>query len=122
MTTIALKSYKKIRSKISSKVDLIELPSVNWGVACVLGVVICLFLLFFYVWQVNSLTKGYYLIGDYENKIMTLEKENKNLQISFAESSFWVLAMDKIQALNFQKATSTKYIQIPDSSVATIKK
>ena len=29
-------------------------------------------------------------------------------------------ALEKIQALNFQKTVSVKYIQIPDNSVATI--
>lgn len=78
-----------------------------------------LMLLVFYVWQINDLTRGSYLINSYEKQISKLSTENKNLEVSFAESSFLGQALQKIQALNFQKTTSVKYIQIPDGAVAT---
>ena len=77
-------------------------------------------LLVFYVWQINDLTRGSYQINSYEKQISKLSDENKNLEVSFAESSFLGQALEKIQALNFQKTTSVKYIQISDSSVATV--
>jgi len=77
-------------------------------------------LLVFYVWQINDLTKGSYLINSYEKQISKLSDENKNLEVSFAENSFLGQALEKIQALNFQKTTSVKYIQISGSPVATI--
>lgn len=70
----------------------------------------------FYVWQVNDLTRGSYSVDSYEKQISKLADENKNLQVSFAESSFLGQALVKIQALNFQKTTSVKYIQILDNS------
>lgn len=73
-------------------------------------------LLVFYVWQINALTRGYYLTNTYEKQISNLSEENKNLQISFAESSFMGQALEKIKALNFQKTTSVKYIQLLDSA------
>jgi len=73
-------------------------------------------LLVFYVWQINDLTRGSYLMGSYEKQITKLSDENKNLQVSFAESSFLGQAMEKVQALNFQKTSSVKYIQVLDSS------
>jgi len=82
----------------------------------------CLSLLIFYVWQVNELTRGTYVVNNYLKEISKLSEENKNLQISFAESSFLGEALAKIQALDFQKVTSVKYIQISDNSVATIQK
>ena len=77
---------------------------------------VSLALLVFYVWQINDLTRGSYLSNSYEKQITKLSDENKNLQVSFAESSFLEQALVKIQALNFQKSTSVKYIQILDSS------
>lgn len=79
-------------------------------------------LLFFYVWQINALTKGSYLITSYEKQISKLTQENKNLQVSFAERSFWGQALQKMQALNFQKVGNVTYIQILDNSVATATK
>jgi len=56
------------------------------------------------------------LTNSYEKQISQLSEENKNLEISFAESSFLGQALIKIKALNFQKTTSVKYIQILDGS------
>lgn len=81
-------------------------------------------LLVFYVWQVQDLTRGSYLINNYEKQISKLSDENKNLEVSFAENDFLGQALLKVQALNFQKVipSSVKYIQIPDNSVAMDKK
>ncbi|MCX6721532.1 MAG: hypothetical protein NT026_02965, partial [Candidatus Staskawiczbacteria bacterium] len=59
------------------RIESIELPSVNWKLFCIAGFVICVVLLVFYVWQVNDLTKGFYLINNYEKQINDLTKENK---------------------------------------------
>lgn len=117
MTTIAL-TYTKFQKKVQSGIDSVELPSVNWKAVCFAGFFIGLFLLIFYIWQINDLTRGSYLINNYQKQISKLSDENKNLQVSFAENSFLGQALAKIQALNFRKTTSVKFIQIPDNSVA----
>jgi len=119
MTTATL-SFSRAQKSFQAKIDSIDLPVVNWKAVCVVGFFMCLALLVFYVWQINDLTKGSYSVNSYENQISKLSKENKNLQVSFAENSFLGQALVKIQALNFQKTVSVKYIQIPDNSVATI--
>jgi hypothetical protein len=116
MTTAVL--GLRVQKKIQSKINFIDFPAVNWKAVCLLGFFMGLALLVFYVWQINDLTRGFYLINSYEKQISKLSDENKNLEISFAESSFLGQALVKIQALNFQKVTSAKYIQIPDNSVA----
>lgn len=119
MTTATL-SFYKVQKNLQAKIDSVDLPAVNWKKVCVMGSFAGLALLIFYVWQVNDLTRGSYLINSYEKQISQFSEENKNLQVSFAESSFLGQALSKIQALNFQKTASVKYIQIPDSSVAVI--
>ena len=104
------------------KIDSVSLPQVNWKTICFAGFLVSLVLPSFYVWQVNSMAKGSYLINSYQKQISKLSGENKNLQVSFAESSFLGQVSQKAQALNFQKAVAVKYVQIPDSSVAVIKK
>ena len=116
MTTAVL-DYLKVQKRIQTKVGAISFPEINWKMICVFGFIICLPLLVLYVWQINSLTKGTYLVNSYEKQINKLSSENKNLQVSFAENSFLGEALQKIQALNFEKTTSVKYVQIPDSSV-----
>ena len=80
------------------------------------GILMSSALLVFYVCQINDLTKGYYTINGYQKQINMLSEENKNLEISFAENSFLGQALLKIQALNFQKNSSVKYIKILDNS------
>jgi len=103
-------------------INSISMPSVNWKVICFAGFFMASALLVFYVWQINDLTRGSYMINSYQKQISKLSEENKNLEISFAESSFLGQALAKIQALNFQKTTSVEYVEIPDNSVATIQK
>lgn len=120
MTTATL-SYLRVQKKVQSKIDSIELPVMNWKAVCAVGFVITLTLLVFYVWQINALTRGFYLVNGYEKQISQLSEENNSLQVSFAESSFLGQALTKIQSLNFQKATLVKYIQTLDSAVVTIR-
>jgi len=117
MTTLAL-TYTRIQKKVQTGIDSVDLPAINWKLVCFVGFFMCLGLLVFYVWQVNALTSGSYLINNYEKQITKLSDENKNLQISFAENSFLGQALEKIHALNFQKTTSVKYIQVPDNFLA----
>jgi hypothetical protein len=111
MTTLAL-SYHKAQKNLQAKIDSLNFPAVNWKAVCFAGFFMVLALLVFYVWQINDLTRGFYLTNTYEKQINKLSEENKNLEISFAENSFLGQALEKIKALNFQKATSVKYIQI----------
>ena len=101
---------------MQAKASSVSLPMINWKAVCFAGFLMSLILLIFYVWQVNELTKGSYLINSYEKQINKLSDENKNLLVSSAESSFLGEALIKIQALNFQKNISVKYIQVLDSA------
>ena len=114
MTTAVL-NYLRVQKNIQSRVRSIDLPEINWRAVCFIGFFISFGLLIFYVWQVNALTSGAYLINDYQKQVFTLSEENKNLEISFAENSFLGQALEKIHALNFQKIVSVKYIQVPDN-------
>jgi hypothetical protein len=121
MTTAVL-SYQKVQRNLQARVDSMSMPEINWKAVCFVGFFMSLILLVFYVWQINELTRGFYLTNTYEKQISALSSENRDLQVSFAESSFLGEALTKIQALNFQKITSSsvQYIKIPGDSVATI--
>ena len=121
MTTATLSLYRA-QKNLQAKIDSVDLPKVNWKSVCLVGFFMSLALLVFYVWQINDLTRGSYTINSYEKQISKISSENKNLEVSFAESSFLGQALEKIQALNFQKTTSVKYIQIPADSVAMVTK
>ncbi len=116
MTTIAL-NYKKVQAKV----EAMEMPSVNWKAICFAGFFLSLIMLVFYVWQINDLTKGYFLVNSYENQVNKLSAENKNLEVVFAENSFLGQVEQKVQAMSFEKTTSVQYIHIPANYVAVVK-
>ena len=120
MTTATL-THSRMHKNTYSKIKAIEFPQVNWGMVCIAGVVLCAFLLFFYIYQINVLTKGSYLISSYKNSINEVSEQNKKLEVSFAENSFLGEVLVKTKELNFEKTTSVKYIQILESSLANAK-
>lgn len=109
--SIAVLSYSK----------KITFPKVNWKIVCLTTFGVCLVLLVYYVWQVKYLTSGSYLINSYERQIAQLSGEKKDLEVSFAENSFLGQVQERIRGLNFQKAVSVKYIQLPDNYLASLK-
>ena len=117
MTTATLRIQKKLHVKI----DAISLPSANWKLLFFAGFFMMAVSLVFYAWQINDLTKGSYTINSFEKKISQLSSENQNLQVAFAENSFMGQAMEKAQALNFEKTTSVKYIQVSENSFTAFK-
>jgi len=120
MTTATL-SFYRVQKTIQSKIDSVDLPTINWKLICFSGFFILFSLLVFYVWQISDLTKGSYLVDNYEKQINILSQENKELQISFAENSFLGQVLEKIHVLKFQKILSVKYIQIPNNLLVTVK-
>jgi len=122
MTTATLTlTYSRMKKNVSGKIKSVEMPQINWGIVCFAGVVLCSFLLFFYIYQINVLTRGTYLISSYKNSIGEISEKNKKLEVSFAENSFLGEVLTKTQDLNFQKTTSVKYIQVLESSLAKAK-
>lgn len=116
--TIAIRAQKNLQKTI----DAAEIPSVNWKYICFAGFFISIFLLIFYVLQINALTAGTYSTGNLQKQIAKLSSENKELQVVFAENSFLGQAIEKVQAMNFDKAVSVKYVQVPENYTALAKK
>jgi len=113
MTTLllAIKSTRK-----GSK--LIKLPVVNWKTIYAIGISLILVMVVSYIFLINQLTEGIYLIKEYNNKISDLYKENNVLQSEFAKSNFMENVVLKTKELSFEKTKDIKYIQVIDSSLA----
>ena len=109
MTTLTL-SYSSI-----------NFPKINWKVYCLCGFSMILSLSIFYVFSINNMTNGTYLIKDYQRQIDNLLVENKTLEQGFAQTSFMGIIGEKTQEMSFEKVKEVKYIQILEASVAKIK-
>lgn len=79
-----------------------------------------LFLLLFYVLQVNCLTQEIYLLENRANKLAQLFSENEVLEINFSRSNSLANIENYLQNGRFEKISQsqTKYIQILESAVA----
>jgi len=85
---------------------------------CILfGIIFIIALLGLYVFQVNDVARGTYLIKQYERQLSVIAQENSGLKINFSKSN----SLDNIEALakslDFEKAGGAKYIQILGSQV-----
>lgn len=117
MTTATISIHRKIRTQV----NFISLPLINWKLIFIAGLFFASLLWIFYAYQINELTRGAYMIKDYNKQIKVLLQESKNLEVNFAESSFLGQVEKKTEELGFKKTTSVKYIQIMDSSFVVAK-
>ncbi len=117
MTTAVLRLQKTAKIKLES----LDLPIVNWKIVSIIGFIVLALLMVFYAYQIIGLTKGYYLVNSYEKQMADMLKENKNLQLNFAESGYLTDILRKAEKLDFYKTISVKYIKVADGSVAVAK-
>ncbi len=116
MTTITL-SYRAAQEKIRSA----QLPKIYWKAYYAVMIAACLALLVSYIFFINQLTGGTYLIKNYEKEINTLTAQNKDLQTSFAESGFLGNVQSKVASMDFQKTTNVTYVQLLNNSLGLAK-
>ncbi len=113
MTTATL-AYKAVQSKVTS-IHLVKIP---WKLMYFSATLLCFFMVIWYIFLINQLTNGTYIIKNYNKQIHTITAENKTLENSFAKSGFLGSVEEKTQALNFEKTTHVTYVQILDNSLA----
>lgn len=111
MPTAILK-YFRMQDKSQSKAGFLKFPALNWNIVCFVGLFMIVFLLSFYVYNINELTKGAYLIKNYEKQANILLQKNKSLEVGFAKSDFMGNLETKTKELGFEKTQKIKYIQI----------
>ena len=106
MSSIAL-TYRAINSKIKS----VGIFNINWKFVLLIGVVIFGLMLVSYIYLINELTQGSYLIKKYNNKISELSSKNSQLEAQLAQSGFLGKVTLRATELNFIRTGSIKYIK-----------
>lgn len=113
MTTRAL-----VQTLSLQKVSAIRLPKINWKALLLFGFCGVLFFSVLYVFQINEMIRGGYVIKSYQTQIDNLIQENKNLEVKLAQISYLENIQNKAAKLNFIRVKKIGYIQILDSSLA----
>lgn len=113
MTTLVL-AARAAKEKVRSA----SLPRVNWKAIYLLGISMALLMVISYIYLVNQLTGGVYLIKKYNKEVNALYAQNEVLENSFAQTDFLERVMSKTRELSFEKTSDIKYMQIMDTSLA----
>ena len=113
MTTLTL-SYRAIGRKIES----VSFPKINWKIVYVSGILLSLLMLVFYIFLVNELTRGAYLIKNYGKEINLLSGENRILETNSTGVGLLGQVMERAKELSFEETKNIKYVQILESSLA----
>ena len=81
---------------------------VFWILSCLLFI----FLLSFYIFQINSLTSNTYLLQKYEEKIKEIGEKNTRLEIQLAELNSLENLEKFVENLNYERVEKVRYIQV----------
>ena len=119
MTTLAL-GFQTIHHKIKL-ISFSNINRINWRLIYIFGFLFILALLISYVFLVNELTEGTYLIKNYNKEIATLQQENADLEGGFAAAGFMKDMQQKALQLQFERTTQVKYIEVGTASLARAK-
>jgi hypothetical protein len=114
MSTAVLRlRYRAIQRKITT-LHVLKIP---FKAIYALAMVLMIALLLLYILGVNQLTQGSYLIKSYNKEVKSLLAQNRDLEASFGQASFWGGIQDRAGELNFQKTTQVTYLKIPQTSL-----
>ena len=113
MTTIAL-TYKAIHRKVLR----VRAFPVSFKTMYVLGLASCAVMLVFYIFSMNALTEGSYLIKNYNREVQTLSKENSVLEKQYAQLGFLGRVSEQVYLSGFEKTTAVTYMQIMEGALA----
>ncbi len=81
------------------------------------GLILLFGLLGLYIFQVNEITKGMFLVKNYNKKLENLLQENKILEIKFSQLNSLENLGLLVSQLNFDEAGKIDYIKIPEGTV-----
>lgn len=68
------------------------------------------------IFQLNAYTREFYLIQNYENKLVQLNQENKILEINFSQANSLKNVGSYVQNQIFEKAEEVEYIRVLEST------
>ncbi len=118
MTTTTLHANNRA---LYHKIPVLGAIKINWKLFYLSAIAASLAMLIMYIYMVNQLIQGAYVIKNYNKDVAALLKENKVLEVNFAESGFLAGVQEKARELSFEKTTGVTYIKVLQNSLAEAK-
>lgn len=116
-------SYKTIRSlSVNSfscpKLGILKFSIVDLRLLWFGGLLLLLSLMVFHIFQSNWIVREGYSVESFGEKLAELEKENKKLEINFAQNNSLGTIEERIESLNLVEVNKINYIQLLGGQVA----
>jgi len=102
---------------ISQRLVSFSLPQINWRTVWISGFILITFLLVFYIFQVNEMTKAGFFVSNYQRKIAELSQENKNLEINFSQVNSLANLEILLNNFNYEKIEKVHYLKVLGTTV-----
>ena len=116
-TAILRLPVRAIHHKVS-QLHAIKMP---WRGLYILAGICAVVLLVLYIFGVNKLTQGAYVLRNGNKQVASLISQNQDLQAQFAQSSFLGGIQQQAGQLGFEKTQNVTYVQLLQGSVAMVK-
>ncbi len=100
------------------KASSIALPRVNLRVLLFFSICVALFLSVLYIFQINSMIAGGYIVKSYQKQVEVLAQETRYIELSLSEGDNLDAIKAKTRDLGFQRVATIRYIQVLDASLA----
>lgn len=107
--------------RASGRKTALSVAKIPWNAIYFLAFLGALAMLIFYVFGINQLTEGTYVIKNYNKEIKMLLAENRDLEIAATKYSLLQDAEAQASQLGFEKSTNITYLQILPTSLAKAK-
>ena len=114
-----MNTHSSINSIPYQKIALLKFPRTSLKILWLLSILSMISLLVFYIFQINTVISGKYLVEKYKNRLIELSMENKNLEINSVHTVSLGNVLTLLESSDFEKASKVHYIQILGNKVIT---
>ena len=71
-----------------------------------------------YIWQVNTVSSKGYVISDYEQKVSSLERETRSIDVAIAEHTSIMKVRERLIEGQFEPVADAEYASLTSDAVA----
>lgn len=96
---------------VYKKLDFIVMPRINLRKPCILGFILIVSLITFYIFQISGITKTSFVIYKQEAEISALSQQIMDLEAGLLVENSLVNVENIIRGLNYEKVNKVYYIQ-----------
>ena len=84
----------------------------------IVGILVIVFLLSLYIYQVQEYTRAGFGISTYEKQIGEITRDQKNLEVNFSETNSLANLEALLKSVNYEEVGRVKYIKMTSWQVA----